>query len=89
MRRIAAFVIGALPILVATGAYAQTQVPQLGGTVQGPVLLPGDVGSGTNPPPPTEFMLGRMPVQVWAPVVPPYDTTADRNGASNPLWGPS
>jgi len=32
------------------------------------------------------FTIGNIPVTVWAPVQPPYDSRANRTGAANPLW---
>jgi len=32
------------------------------------------------------FSIGNLPVGVWAPVQPPYDSRANRNNAANPLW---
>jgi hypothetical protein len=30
-------------------------------------------------------MLGRVAAGIWTPVPPPYDVTANRNAATNPL----
>jgi hypothetical protein len=91
MTRTTAFIFGVLPLLAATTAYAQAQVPQVGGAVrapqaQAPYTLPGEI----VPPegsqlPPIVGQIGGAPVRVWAPVLAPYDTEADRNGAANPF----
>ena len=38
------------------------------------------------PAPESLFNIGRVPIDVWAPVEPPYDAHMDRNLASDPLW---
>jgi hypothetical protein len=35
------------------------------------------------------FKIGRLPVHVWAPVEPGYNTEANGNLAADPLWGPN
>ena len=32
------------------------------------------------------FMIGRVPVYLWAPVEPPYNPNANRDPAADPLW---
>jgi hypothetical protein len=32
------------------------------------------------------FSIGNLPVGVWAPVEPPYDSRANRTAAANPAW---
>jgi hypothetical protein len=88
MRRSGILVFAGLIMLTATAAYADVQPPGISGTVQQPAPQPNLVSPGEAPEAHPLFWIGRLPVEVWAPVVPPYDTTADRNGASNPLWGP-
>lgn len=91
MRQFGVVPLGMLLMLAATAAYAQTQVPaqrqvpETGGVVRRPEVPPPLVGP-TVKPPPAVFSIGGMPVRVWTPVPPPYDVTADRNGAANPLW---
>ena len=81
MHRAGAFIVGVLPLLIATAAYADT--PQIGGTVQGPFVLPDQISPATNPEP--LWTIDGLPVRIWAPVPPPYDASMDRNGAANPL----
>ena len=65
------------------------QTPNLNGTVQAPnepYVLPGQIiPPGGSQPPPAVASIGNLPVRVWAPVPPPYDVSADRNGAANPI----
>jgi hypothetical protein len=87
MNRISTAVLGALLISAASVAHAQTQVPQTGGTIQGPpATYPGQLSEPANPEPRPLFSIGRLPVGVWAPVAPTYDETANRNGAGDPFW---
>ena len=84
MTRIGVFLLLALPLLLPAGADAQTPLPQTGGTVTAPPGVPGE-------PAPSEglhvlFSIGNAPVAVWAPIAPPYDSSANRTGASDPLW---
>jgi hypothetical protein len=83
MNRSGALIVGVFPLLIATAAFAQTRDPQITGTVQAPEVRPGQVSPSSNQPP--LFTIGRLPARVWAPVPPPYDVTADRNGAADPL----
>jgi len=70
-------------------AVAQTQAPNLNGTVQAPnepYVLPGQIVlPQATQPPPAVASIGNLPVRVWAPVPPPYDVSADRNGPANPI----
>jgi hypothetical protein len=87
MNRIGAVILGVLPLLVAGAAYAQSQVPQTGGTVQAPaVVYPGQLSQPANPEPRPLFSIGKLPVGVWAPVAPTYDASANGTGAANPFW---
>jgi hypothetical protein len=85
MTRIGTVFLGALPLLLATAAYAQAPAPQLGGTVQTPGLVPEETAPADNGRQPL-FSIGNLPVSVWAPVELPYNTLADRNAAANPIW---
>jgi hypothetical protein len=98
MHRTYAFVVGVLPLLAAPAAaaqtqtpaaVAQTQTPNLNGTVRAPnqpYVFPGQiVPPQATQPPPAVASIGDLPVRVWAPVPPPYDVSADRNGAANPI----
>jgi hypothetical protein len=80
-------ILGVLPLLVTGAAYAQSQVPQAGGTVQAPpVTYPGQLSQPANPEPRPLFSIGKLPVGVWAPVAPTYDAMANRTGAGDPFW---
>jgi hypothetical protein len=83
-------VAGAMTFATTTFAAAQAQMPRQASTpgasetIQAPTVQP-------NPPAPIPeltplFRLGDVPVVVWAPVEPPYDSNANRNNAANPLW---
>jgi hypothetical protein len=85
MTKVGAMLLGALPLLLATAAYAQGPAPQAGGTVQTPALVPGEVAPPNNGPQPL-FSIGNVPVSVWAPTEPTYNTQANRSAADNPLW---
>ena len=84
MNRSLALIAGVLPLLMATGAFADTPGAQINGTVQAPVTLPGELGPGNTQQP--LFTIGGMPVQVWAPVAPPYDASTNLNNAADPFW---
>jgi hypothetical protein len=83
MNRTSALIAGVLPLLLGTAAFAQSQDPQISGTVRAPETLPGEL---TAPPQQPPFTIGQMPVRIWAPLPPPYDVSADRTGADDPLW---
>jgi hypothetical protein len=90
MHKAGGYIFGVL-FLAAAGA-AQAQSPQAsGGTLRAPVAplpytLPGQlVPPGGNQSPPAIGTIGNVPVRVWAPVWPPNDPLADRNGAANPI----
>jgi hypothetical protein len=84
MSRAGALMIGVLPMLVATAAFGQSQTPQVQGTVPAPQALPEQAPSWITSPPDIGS-IGGLPVRVWAPVPPPYDQLADRNGAADPI----
>jgi hypothetical protein len=84
MNRLGALIAGALPLLMATAAFADPPAPQMSGTVQGSVVLPESIAPVIGQQPLWTF--GELPVGIWAPVPPPYDMEADRNGAANPLY---
>jgi hypothetical protein len=86
MTKIGTVLLAALPLLLASAAYAQTPTPQMGGTVQTPELVaPGETAPGNNELQPL-FSIGNLPVAVWAPTEAPYNAQADRSAAANPLW---
>lgn len=82
-----ALILGVLPLLMTTAAYAQPQDQRMTGTIQAPEVLPGEIGPGISQQP--LFTIGELPVRVWTPVSPPYDANANRTGASNPFWAGS
>jgi hypothetical protein len=84
MTRSGALIAGALPLLVATAAFADPPAPQMSGTVQSPVILPGPIAPAITQQP--LWTIGGLPVGIWAPVPPPYDMEANRTGAANPLY---
>jgi hypothetical protein len=84
MSKARAVMIGVLPMLVATAAFAQSQVPPAQGTVRAPEALPAPTAPEVAPPP-AIGSVGGVPVRVWAPVPPPYDPMANRNGAADPI----
>jgi hypothetical protein len=43
-------------------------------------------GPGIPTAPRHLLSIGKLPIGVWAPVQPPYDSRANRNVAANPLW---
>jgi hypothetical protein len=86
MKRSRAVIAGALPLLMATAAYADTPAgPPVTGTLQAPATLPAPVAPESAQPQPF-WTLGGVPVRIWAPVAPPYDAAANRTGAGDPLW---
>jgi hypothetical protein len=93
MSKAGALMIGVLPMLVATAAFAQGPVPPAQGTVRVPEALPGQAEPEVATPP-AIGSVGGVPVRVWAPVSPPYDPLADRTGAADPIpigpdWWPA
>ena len=75
-----AALIGVLMGLLPTVALAQVPVSGTSGTVS---TLAGRPAGGPNARP--LFMLGNVAFGIWAPVAPPYDVAANRNGAANPI----
>jgi hypothetical protein len=91
MNRIALRVFAALPLLTAPAVYAQPRAPDITGRVQAPpYVLPGQIPAGQGPgslqESPPLFRIGGLPVHLWAPVPPPYDSSANRNLAADPVW---
>ena len=76
---------GILAVLLATSAHAQKPVVNSGQSVAATFS-----GQSVTPSPrlqsPTPlFVIGGRAVGIWARVPPPYDVTANRNAAANPL----
>ena len=78
-------VFGILAGLLATTAHAQQPVVNSGqgvaGTFSGQSVTPGPRLQSPTP----LFVIGDLAVGIWARVPPPYDVTANRNAAANPL----
>ena len=74
-----------LAVLLATTAYAQKPVVNSGqgvaGMFSGQSVTPGPRLQSPAP----LFAIGDLAVGIWARVPPPYDVTANRNAAANPL----
>jgi hypothetical protein len=84
MQTICGCVLGACALVAATVASAQAQTgPGVGQTIA-PFQ---DQSVPANEPPRVPlFNIGNLPVQVWAPVEPWYDSHANRNLAAYPSW---
>ena len=84
MKTMRAALVALLVMGAATAASAQTQ-PAVSGAVSG--FTGQALGSGPghvqNPTP--LFVLGNMAFGIWTRVPPPYDVSANRNLAANPL----
>ena len=80
------FVLAAIATMAAAPEPTQQgrKTPEPTQTLIAPYVLPGP----TTPAPdrPYLFKLGSLPARPWAPVPPPYDSHANRNNNSNPLW---
>ncbi len=84
MKTMRAALVGVLTVLMATAASAQTQ-PAASGAATGFAGQALGVGPGRAQHPTPLFMLGGTAVGIWARVPPPYDVSANRNAAANPL----
>jgi hypothetical protein len=85
MNTIRTAICGTLAILLATTAHAQEPVVDSGqrvpATFSGQSVTPGPRLQSPTP----LFVIGGLAVGIWARVPPPYDVTANRNAAANPL----
>jgi hypothetical protein len=76
---------GILAVLLATSAHAQKPVVNSGqsvaATFSGQSVTPGPRLQSPTP----LFVIGDLAVGIWARVPPPYEVTANRNAAANPL----
>ena len=78
-------IFGIFAVLLATTAHAQQPVVNSGQGVAG-TFSDQSVTPGPRPQSPTPlFAIGDLAVGIWARVPPPYDVTANRNTAANPL----
>ena len=85
MKTTGSAIFGILAVLLATTAHAQQPAANSGqgvaGTFSSQFLTP-----SPRPQSPTPlFVVGDLAVGIWARVPPPYDVTANRNAAANPL----
>ena len=78
-------IFGILAVLSATTAHAQKPVVNPGqgvaGTFSGQSVTPAPRLQSPTP----LFVIGDLAVGIWARVPPPYDVTANRHAAANPL----
>ena len=85
MNTIRTAIFGILAVLLATTAHAQKPVVNSGqgvaATFSGQSVTPGPTLQSPTP----LFVIGDLAVGIWARVPPPYDVTANRNAAANPL----
>jgi hypothetical protein len=85
MNTIRTTIFGILTVLLATTAYAQTPVVTSGqkvaATFSDQSVAPSPQLQSSTP----LFVFGNLAVGIWARVPPPYDVTANRNAAANPL----
>lgn len=84
MTKTRAVLVGAFAFLAAGSAFAQPPVTGATGGVStfgGQSVAPGPRAQQPTP----LFLLGGLPVVVWTRVPPPYDVTANRSAAANPL----
>ena len=85
MNTIRTAIFGILTVLLATTAYAQTPV-MTSGQRAAPTFSDQSVTPGPQLQSPTPlFVSGNLTVGIWTRVPPPYDVTANRNAAANPL----
>ena len=85
MNAVPTAIFGILAVLLATTGHAQKPVVNSGqgvvGTFSSQSVTPGPRLQSPTP----LFAIGDLAVGIWARVPPPYDVTANRNAAANPL----
>jgi hypothetical protein len=87
MKTIFVMALGATAVLSSTALAQPLVAPQRGNEASQTLVAP-----YTQPAPVIQpfrrflFTIGNVPVTVWAPVQPPYNSRANRTGAANPLW---
>ena len=85
MNTVRTAIFGILAVLLATTTHAQKPVANseqgVAGTFGGQSVTPGPRLQSPTP----LFAIGDLAVGIWARVPPPYDLTANRNAAANPL----
>jgi len=82
VNKVRAFLLVILATLVAANADAQ---PSAANGMAGAGSVTITPRPGTARYPTTLFNMGGLPVGIWARVPPPYDPTANRSAAANPL----
>jgi hypothetical protein len=85
MNTIRTAIFGILVVLLATTAHAQTPVVNSGQRVAATFSGQSDMPGARLQSPTPLFIIGDLAVGIWARVPPPYDVTANRNSAANPL----
>jgi hypothetical protein len=85
MNTIRTAIFGILAVLLAATAHAQTPVVNSGQRVAATFSGQSDTPSPRVQSPTPLFIIGDLAVGIWARVPPPYDVTANRNAAANPL----
>jgi hypothetical protein len=85
MKSVRTAIVGILGALMATSAYAQNPVVNSGQGVGGPFSGQSMTSGARHQSPTPLFVIGDLSVGIWARVPPPYDATANRNMAANPL----
>jgi hypothetical protein len=94
MKMFSTLALAAFALVVATAASAQVKKPAADPP---PRPVPAESQTVTAQPVPTNpdatvnqprplFNIGNLPVDVWAPVEPPYDANMNRSQAANPVW---
>ncbi|WP_146101620.1 hypothetical protein [Rhodopila globiformis] len=86
MKAIFALTLGTAMVL-SSAALAQSNparetAPTASESLMAPYTAPPPIAGAPRP----LFNIGQLPVGVWAPVQPPYDSRANRTGAANPVW---
>jgi hypothetical protein len=94
MKMLSTLALAASAVMVAGAGSAQVQKPAADSP---PRPVPAESQTVTAQPVPTNpdasvtqpralFNIGNVPVDVWAPVEPPYDANMNRNQAANPVF---
>jgi hypothetical protein len=87
MNTISAAILGASALMVATVAPGRAQNSEVPSMSQTTRVQSAPAGTGRTVPQLTPlFTIGGVPVYLWAPVEPPYNTHAGQDLATDPLW---
>jgi hypothetical protein len=87
MNRIGASILAASALMLATvspGLAQNSVAPNLSQATKAAPAPAGTV-TGVREAPPL-FKIGDVPVHLWAPVQPPYDSRMNRDPAAEPFW---